>query len=214
MKIIATNIAKPVTFLWNDEQVTTGIYKQPTSQPLFLTKDYVVKDEISDRIHHGGHYKACYIFSAEHYSYWKELYPNLEWTWGMFGENLTVEGFHEKEVCVGDIYKVGEALVQVAQYREPCFKLGYKFGSQKVLKQFIKHGYPGTYLSILKEGNVKTGDEFVLLERPENNLSVHDLFKQRFAKEKEIAKVKIAANCLFISHKERAVFKSFLENSK
>ena len=85
-------------------------------------------------------YKACYLFSEEQYPYWKNLYPHLNWNWGMFGENLTVSGFDETQVFLGDIYKVGEALVQVAQYREPCYKFGHKFGTQAVLNNLLSMG--------------------------------------------------------------------------
>lgn len=176
MKIISTNIGKPTTLTWNGVEETTGIYKKPTGEPIYLTKNDVAHDEVSDRLHHGGYYKACYIFASEHYPYWKNLYPDLDWDWGMFGENLTLAGFDERKVNVGDIYKVGEATVQVSQYREPCYKFGHKFGTQKVLKQFIQHGLGGTYLSILKERSVDIEDEFVLIERAENSLTVAELF--------------------------------------
>ena len=80
MKIISTNIGKPTKIIWNSKEVITGIYKTPTDAPIYLAKNNVINDEVSDRKHHGGFYKACYIFSAEQYPYWKKLYPNLEWT--------------------------------------------------------------------------------------------------------------------------------------
>lgn len=211
MKIISTNSAEPVTFMWCGQEETTGIFKKPVHKPVFLSKDIVIGDEISNRKNHGGYYKACYIFSENHYSYWKELYPDLDWTWGMFGENLTVSDFYEKEVCVGDIYKVGEALVQVSQYREPCYKLGYKFGTQKMLKQFIEYGYAGTYLSVLEEGTVAVNDEFVLVARAKNSLSVDELFRLRFSSKKNDEQLKIAANCKYIAQNERVIFREFLE---
>jgi MOSC domain-containing protein YiiM len=207
MKIISTNIAKPTTFIWNGKKETTGIYKKPTNKPIYLTKNDVLNDEVSNRLNHGGYYKACYIFSSEQYPYWKSLYPTLDWSWGMFGENLTVSDFDETKVFLGDIYEVGEALVQVAQYREPCYKFGYKFGTQKVLKQFIAHGFGGTYLSILKEGHVAVGDQFKLIERLENSLSVAALF---FAKEKNQDLLKIAINSTAIAPKKRTFLGTYL----
>lgn len=211
MKVISTNSAEPVTFMWCGEEETTGIFKKPVHKPVFLSKDIVIGDEISNRKNHGGYYKACYIFSEKHYSYWKGLYPDLEWTWGMFGENLTVSGFDEKEVYVGDVYKLGEALVQVSQYREPCYKLGYKFGTQKMLKQFIEYGYAGTYLSVLEEGNVAVNDEFVLVERLKDSLSVDALFHLRFSSNRNTKELQIAANSKYIAPNERVIFKEFLE---
>jgi len=210
MKIISTNIGKPTTFIWKGKEETTGIYKKPTGQPIFLTKNDVLTDEVSNRLNHGGFYKACYIFSVEQYPYWKALYPNLDWSWGMFGENLTVSDFDEREVYLGDIYRVGKALVQVSQYREPCYKSGHKFGTQKVLKQFIQHGFGGTYLSILEEGYVDVNDEFTLIERPEKTLTVAELFQLVHAKEKNQELLKIAASSLAIPAKKRILLSKFL----
>ena len=211
MQIISTNIAKPTTIIWNGKEETTGIYKAPTDIPVFLGNSNVKNDEVTDREHHGGFYKACYMFASEQYSFWKKLYPHLDWNWGMFGENLTVSGFDETQVYLGDIYKIGEALVQVSQSREPCYKLGYKFGTQTVLKQFIEHGFGGTYLSILEEGHVCTNDVFVLVKRPENSISVADLFRLVHSKDKDQNLLKIVANSEAIPHKKRVLFNSYIK---
>lgn len=211
MKIISTNLGKPTTFMWNGKEETTGIYKKPTGKPIYLTKNDVLTDEVSNRLNHGGFYKACYIFSSEQYPYWKNLYPDLEWSWGMFGENLTVSDFDERTVYLGDIYRVGEALVQVSQYREPCYKFGHKFGTQKVLKQFIQHGFGGTYLSIIEEGSVDVNDEFTLVERPENSLTVADLFHLIHAKEKNQDLLKIAASSKAIPAKKRILLRKYIK---
>tara|TARA_R110000744_G_scaffold146178_1_gene259014 strand:- start:741 stop:1376 length:636 start_codon:yes stop_codon:yes gene_type:complete len=184
MKVISTNIGDPVTFEWNGAKEQTGIFKYPTSKGLFLQQKDVKDDTIIDRVHHGGTNKACYLFSADYYSYWKGLYPDLKWDWGMFGENLTVEGLDEFEICVGDIYEIGGALVQVSQPREPCYKLGIRFGTQNILKEFIAHNHPGTYVRILKEGTVNTGDNLVLIERSSNSLTVQQFYELMFLKEK------------------------------
>lgn len=211
MKIISTNIAKPTKFIWNGKEETTGIYKKPIAEPIYLTKNDVLNDEISNRLNHGGYYKACYVFSSDHYPYWKDLYPHLDWSWGMFGENLTVAGFDERKVYLGDIYQLGETLVQVSQYREPCYKFAHKFGSQKVLKQFIEHGFGGTYLSILEEGSVKVGDAFVLVERPKKRLTVQELFQLVFAKQKNQDLLKIAVESKAIPPKKRMLLSKYLD---
>lgn len=213
MKVISTNIAEPTIFIWNGREETTGIYKKPVDRPIFLTKNDILGDVISNRLNHGGYYKACYLFSAEQYPYWKDLYPDLDWSWGMFGENLTVSDFDERAVLLGDVYKVGEAVVQVSQYREPCYKLGHKFGTQKMIKQFIQHGFGGSYLSILEEGNVAVGDVFTLVERPENSLTVAELFHLVHAKEKDQRLLEIAAGSKAIPPKKRLLLSSYLKKT-
>ena len=205
MIIVSTNIAEPKTFIWKGKQVTTGIYKTPTKNSIFLDTETVKDDEVSDRKVHGGEFKACYLFSEDHYSYWKQLYPNLNWTFGMFGENLTIKGLDEKLINVGDIYKIGEALVQITQPREPCFKFGVKFGNQQILNQFIEHGHPGTYVLILEKGHVKVGDSLTLVEQASNSLSTYDLFQLIFAKEKnqDLLKSVIGNEALPIGKREK-----------
>ena len=177
MKIISTNIGKATTFLWNGREEQTGIFKSPTNEPLLLGKMDVLKDTVIDRVHHAGINKACYLFASDHYPYWKGIYPELNWDWGMFGENLTVEGLDESTMRIGDIYKIGNVVVQVSQPREPCYKLGVRFGNAKILKEFIDYGYSGTYVRILEEGQVKNGDELILQEKSQNTLTVRECFQ-------------------------------------
>ena len=203
--------AQPTIFTWNGREVSTGIYKKPSDEPIYLTKNDVANDEVSDRLHHGGYYKACYLYSAEQYPYWKELFPDLEWTWGMFGENITLADFDEDKVFLGDIYRVGDALVQISQYREPCYKLGYKFGSQEMIRQFIERGHGGSYISILEEGTVALGDQFILEQRPQQTLSVAALFQLVFSKEKDQDLLRIASQSTAIPHKKRVLLSSYIK---
>jgi len=211
LKIISTNIAKPTTFIWNEKEITTGIYKTPTTEPIFLGKSDVKNDEVTDRKHHGGEFKACYLFSENQYEFWKNLYPNLDWNWGMFGENLTIEGLDETKLFIGDIYKIGNALVQITQPREPCFKFGYKFGSQMALKQFINHGFSGTYVRILKEGFVKTGESFELVEQAKNSITTWQLFNLLFSKEKNLELINLILNNDALPQRKRDKLKSFIK---
>jgi len=184
MHVIATNLGTPTSFIWNGKKEQTGIFKKPVSKPLFLNTNDVSDDTVIDRIHHAGINKACYLFASDNYPYWKELYPNLDWDWGMFGENLTIEGLDESTLRVGDIYKIGTAVVQVSQPREPCYKLGIRFGTQDILKQFIDHKRPGTYVRILEEGKVKTGDTLELIEQSQNTLTTRQFYELMFMREK------------------------------
>ncbi len=211
MKIISTNIAEPTTIIWNGKEEITGIYKKPINKPIFLGKEDVKGDEVSDRKHHGGEFKACYLFSEGQYEYWKHLYPNLDWELGMFGENLTVSGLNEKDIHIGDIYKIGSAIIQVTQPREPCFKFGVKFRTQKVLKQFIDHGFSGTYVRVLEEGFVKTGDTFKLVEKAENSISTWQFFDLLYNKEKNTDHINLIMDNNALPKRKRDKLKSFLK---
>ena len=210
MKIVSTNIAQPKTIVWRGKQITTGIYKNPVTYPIYLEKESVRGDEISDRKVHGGTYKACYLFSADHYPYWKILYPHLEWDYGMFGENLTVSGLDETKILIGDVYNIGEALVQITQPREPCYKFGIKFGNQGVLKQFIAHAHPGFYVRVLKEGFVGANDDLTLVEHAKNSLTVRDFFELVFAKDKNQGHLKLAVNNEALPLRKREKLRNYI----
>ena len=154
----------------------------------------VLGDTVVDRKYHGGVHKACYLFSADNYPYWKEKYPHLEWDWGMFGENLTVGGLDESQIRIGSTYKLGTALVQITQPREPCYKLGIRFGDQGILKQFIDHGFPGTYVRVLKPGKVTVGDSMELVEESKSPLTVQQFFNLLFSPTKDRDLVQQAIN--------------------
>ncbi len=203
MKVISTNLSEPKKVSWRGKDVLTGIYKYPVAEAIFLGNEIVEKDTIADRKVHGGVDKACYLFSALHYPYWRGLYPHLGWDWGMFGENITLDSMDERHIHIGDIYEIGSAVVQVSQPREPCYKLGIRFDNQGILKQFIEHGFPGTYVRIIKEGKVSTGDELKLVKKAEPALSIYDLYRLIFSSEKDPELLELAINHEALPQKKR-----------
>ncbi|WP_420399013.1 MOSC domain-containing protein [Flagellimonas sp.] len=211
MRIISTNLGKPTPIVWNGQETTTGIFKYPVNEPITLESESVAKDNISDRKVHGGVFKACYLFAKEQYPYWKEKYPNLDWDWGMFGENLTVEGLDETTLKIGNIYKVGTALVQVTQPREPCFKLGIRFDDQDILKTFIDHGYPGTYIRVLEVGQVQIGDEFELVEESPNPLTTQQFYQLLFTRKKDPEQIQLALENEALPQRKRDKLRRFLK---
>lgn len=198
MKIISTNIGDSRTILWNGKEVKTGIFKYPVTQPIFLDSEDVENDHVIDRRFHGGTDKACYLYSADHYGYWQKLFPQLEMPFGIFGENLTVEGLHEAHVNIGDIFKIGEAVVQATQPRQPCFKLEFRFMNDEIVRQFIDSGLSGVYVRVLEKGYVKPGDLMKLIER-KNSLSIQKVFELIYTSELQKEAVKLAVNDPFIA---------------
>ena len=189
MKIISTNIGEPRTILWRGKAVKSGIFKYSVDEPIQLEVEDVVNDHVIDRRYHGGVDKACYLYSADHYSYWQSLYPKLKMPWGMFGENLTVEGLHEAKVNIGDIFKIGEAVVQATQPRQPCFKLEFRFNDREIVRKFVESGFSGVYVRVLEKGSVKAGDSMKLIEKKES-LSIQEVYRFIYASEfvREISK--------------------------
>lgn len=211
MKVISTNLGKATSILWNGKKEETGIFKYPVETSIVLEKNDVVKDTIIDRKHHGGEHKACYLFSANHYPYWKEKYPDLKWDWGMFGENLTVEDLDESKIRIGNVYRIGTALVQITQPREPCYKLGIRFGTQEILKQFIDHGFPGTYIKILEVGEVNVGDSLELVQESENTLTVQQFYELLFSRSKNMDLIRLAVANEALPQYKRNRLKKYLQ---
>ncbi len=193
MKIISTNIGESRVIKWKGKEVETGIFKFPVNKPIYLETDDVVNDHVIDRKYHGGADKACYLYSADHYSYWQKLYPELDLTWGIFGENLTIEGLHEANVNVGDIFEIGEAVVQATQPRQPCFKLEFRFNDNRIVNQFIDSGFAGVYVRVLKTGNVQAGNEMKLIER-KLSLSIQKVYELLYTSDLQKEAVQQALN--------------------
>lgn len=209
MKIISTNIGEARTVNWHGKEVVTGIFKYPVDEPIFLGIEDVENDNVVDRKYHGGIDKACYLYSANRYKYWETLYPDLELTWGMFGENLTVEGLFESEIALGDIFKIGEAVIQATQPRQPCFKLDIRFNSSELVKKFIHSGYSGVYIRVLEKGFVKTGDSMELLEK-KDALSIKKIYELLYTTEFQKEALMKAINDPFIAEScKRDLFKKW-----
>ena len=199
MKVISVNRGEARLVKWRGKNVRTGIFKYPVDGAIFLGTEDVVDDAVVDRKYHGGVDMAVYAYSADHYPFWKQRFPNSDWSLGMFGENLTIEGLDESKMHIGSLYQLGEAQVQVCQPRQPCFKLGIRFGTQKVLKPFINSPYSGIYFRVTQPGSVKVGDEMKLLTDEPKSPTVAEVFSFMYHRtEKDKAKVEDTVNCAFL----------------
>lgn len=175
--ILSVNIARPAELSLRGQPIPTGIFKEPTPGVVPVHKLGLAGDKQADLRVHGGPRKAVYAYPAEHYAYWTDLLGMPELPWGMFGENLTVEGLHEESVSIGDLYRAGTALLEVTQPREPCYKLALKFGRPDMVKRFAASGRSGFYFSVREEGELQTGDAIELVERGRFGRSIARTFQ-------------------------------------
>ncbi|WP_196891065.1 MOSC domain-containing protein [Aureivirga marina] len=179
MKVLSVNLGERKKVTWKGKEVETGIFKFPVEKSIFLNTETVDNDAVVDRRYHGGERKAVYMYGHNHYEFWQKHYPNLEWSNGMFGENITVEHLDEHEIKSGDIYKIGEAIVEATIPREPCFKLGIRFNDAKVVKQFFLEDKSGVYFKIIQPGNVQEGDVLELIEKAENGKTINEIYVEK-----------------------------------
>ncbi len=177
MRLISVCVGLPREVDWKGKSVSTGIFKQPVDGRVMMRTLNLDGDRQTDLTVHGGVEKAVYAYPMEHYSYWRQELPEETLSWGMFGENLTVEGLLESEVNIGDRFRIGPAEVLVTQPRFPCYKLNLKFGREDIVKRFLKSRLSGIYFSVVKEGEIGAGDAIILEHRDEHNVTVADIVK-------------------------------------
>src|SRR5438270_5750068 len=175
MQVISVNVGQPKEVFWKGRKVMTAIFKEPVEGRVTVGRLNIEGDRQADLTVHGGPEQAIYAYPAEYYHFWREQFPEMELPWGMFGENLTVEGLLDETVHIGDRFQVGTAHVVVTQPRLPCYKLGLKFGRDDILKRFLQSGLTGFYFAVLREGEVAAGDPIKLLHRDEDQVKVADI---------------------------------------
>jgi MOSC domain-containing protein YiiM len=175
MKIVSLNVGLPRALRVRDREVTTGIFKSPVPGPVMLRRLNLDGDRQADLENHGGRNKAVYAYPSEHYEFWRGELPGMDLPWGIFGENLTIEGLMEDAACIGDHFRIGEAVVAVSQPRIPCYKLGIRFGRDDIVKRFLASGRSGIYFSVVEEGMVKAGDAIERIHRNEHGISVAEI---------------------------------------
>jgi len=176
MTVVSVNTGGPRDVHVNGETVRTSIWKFPREGRIRVVGFNLDGDEQSDLTVHGGQYKSVYVYPSEHYAFWRSELPDAELPWGAFGENLTTEGLLETDVCIGDRFLIGTAEFQVTQPRQPCFKLGIRFGREDMLKRFVVSGRSGFYLSIVREGDLGRGDAIHITHREPGSVSVAEIF--------------------------------------
>ncbi|RUT36609.1 MOSC domain-containing protein [Paenibacillus zeisoli] len=155
--IVSINVGTPQMMQYNSKEVISGIFKNGVDGPLFLSYLNLEGDGQADLKHHGGRDKAICVYAYEHYPYWES---QLERPLGLgaFGENLTIQGWIEQDVCIGDVFKFGEATVQISQPRQPCYKLSARYGEPHIPVKMQDSGYTGFYFRVLQEGYVSRED--------------------------------------------------------
>jgi MOSC domain-containing protein YiiM len=164
MRLISVNVGKPREIgKRRGVAVESGIFKEPVIGPVAVHRYNLEGDVQADLTVHGGKDAAVYIYPSEHYEYWREKFPKRELPWGSFGENLTTEGLLENQVRVGDRLLIGSAEFAVTKPRLPCFKLGIKFGTQKMLGWFLESEFTGFYLEVQQEGQIQAGDRITMI---------------------------------------------------
>ena len=215
MKLLSVNVSLPKEVQNNGKTMTTGIFKEPVKKRVMLRTMNLDGDGQADLVGHGGIYKAVYVYSIENYEYWKSELSRNDFTYGQFGENFTVEGMLEDEIHIGDVFRVGGALVEVTQPRVPCAKLGFKMGMAKFPKLFLQNSRVGFYLRVLEEGEVGAGDVIERVKVDAERMTVREINHLLYFDQKNLEGAKKALRIRALSPGWRGSFKErSAKNSK
>jgi MOSC domain-containing protein YiiM len=170
-RVLSVNVGRPRPIPHRGKQVMTGIFKEPVSDRIAARGTKLAGDEQGNPKVHGGFDKAVYAYAREDYEWWEqELSRQLDP--GTFGENLTTSGLNLNASLIGERWRVGTALLEVSEPRFPCFKLGYRMGTQRFVRRFAKARRPGTYLRIIEEGELAMGDPIDVVSKPDHVVTI------------------------------------------
>jgi MOSC domain-containing protein YiiM len=177
VRIVSVNTGMPRQVVWKGMTVQTAIFKDPVDGPVMIGRLNLDGDKQADLTVHGGRDKAVYAYPAEHYEYWRKELPEVSFSWGRFGENLTIEGLHEDTLCIGDRLKIGSAVLMVTQPRMPCYKLALRFDRDDMIQRFLASGRSGFYFSVIEPGEVSVESKAEVVSRDPNRVAVADIVR-------------------------------------
>lgn len=176
MRLVTVSVSLPQDVPDGDRMVPTGIFKRPVTGPVQVEPERLAGDGQADRVHHGGADKAVYAYALEHYRWWERELGRSAMSHGQFGENLTIAGLDETELCLGDQLAIGSACFVITQPRVPCFKLGLRFGDRSMPKRFADSLRPGLYLRVLRTGTLAAGDRVERIAAGRHGVAIRPLF--------------------------------------
>src|SRR5271163_257148 len=170
--LLSVNVGLPRDVTWNGKTVRTSVWKSPVEGRRMVRKLNVVGDAQGDLHGHGGEQRAVFVYQMDSYHYWERELKRSDFIYGQFGENFTVEGLADSEVCIGDRYRIGGALFEVTQPRVTCYRVGIRMDEPRMAALLVAHHRPGFYFRVLEEGEVGAGDEIVKVAEGPERLTV------------------------------------------
>ncbi len=160
-RLLSVNVGHPREIAWHGKTVHTSVWKQPVVGRRLVRRLNIDGDAQGDLHGHGGEHRAVFVYQMDSYHYWERELKRNDFSFGQFGENFTVDGLADNEVCIGDRYRIGGALFEVTQPRVTCYRIGIRMNQPRMASLLVAHQRPGFYFRVLEEGAVGAGDEIV-----------------------------------------------------
>ena len=190
--LVSVNVGLPKDVPWQGKTVHTGIWKQPVTGPVMVRRLNIDGDGQGDLAGHGGEQRAVFVYQLDSYRHWEQHLGRDDFVYGMFGENLTVDGLPDDEVCIGDRYRIGEAEFEVTQPRVTCYRVGIRLNEPQMPALLVAHHRPGFYFRVITEGRIQAGDTIVKTTAGQETLSVADTDALLYLPHPDAAKLRAA----------------------
>jgi ferredoxin-NADP reductase/MOSC domain-containing protein YiiM len=174
-RLLSLNVGLPRDVTWNGKTVRTAVWKSPVTGRRMVRKLDIDGDAQADLAGHGGEHRAVFVYQMDSYHYWESFLGRSDFTFGQFGENFTVEGLPDNEVCIGDRYRIGGAEFEVTQPRVTCYRVGIRMNEPRMAALLVAHHRPGFYFRVLQEGEVGAGDDIVKITDGRERISVAEV---------------------------------------
>src|ERR1700677_3896170 len=162
-RLLSVNVGLPQDITWQGRTVHTAIWKMPVKGRRMVRRLNIDGDGQGDLAGNGGERRAVFVYQMDSYRYWQSHLGRSDFIYGQFGENFTVEGLSDAEVCIGDRYRIGSAVFEVTQPRVTCYRVGIRMNDPRIPALLVSHHRPGFYFRVLEEGDVHAGDEIIKL---------------------------------------------------
>src|ERR1700742_1307239 len=173
--LLSVNVGLPRNIEWKGRTVHTGIWKEPVQGRCRVSRLNLNGDGQGDLAGHGGEQRAVFVYQIESYRYWQEHLHRIDFVYGQFGENFTIEGLPDDSVCIGDRYQIGSAVFEVTQPRVTCYRVGIRMNEPRLPALLTSSGRPGFYFRVLQEGEVGGGDEIVKVGEAKERMTVAEI---------------------------------------
>src|SRR6476620_1341195 len=208
--LVSVNVGMPKDVPWNGKTVHTGVWKTPVEGPVMVRRLNVDGDGQGDLAGHGGEQRAVMVYQTESYDYWRDYLGRDDLVPGNFGENFTVSGLDDREVCIGDRYRIGAAEFEVTQPRVTCFRVGMRLGVPEMPALLVSHHRPGFYMRVLREGRIRAGDRIVKTRTGPGALSVAEADALLYLPGRDLTKLRVAARIPALSPGWQQSFRDLL----
>jgi ferredoxin-NADP reductase/MOSC domain-containing protein YiiM len=211
--LLSVNVGMPRDVPWQGKTVFTGVWKAPVSGPAMVRRLNIDGDGQGDTAGHGGEQRAVFVYQIQSYEYWRRYLERDDFSYGQFGENLTVDGLPDDEVCIGDRYRIGEAEFEVTQPRVTCYRVGLRMGEPRLPALLVGHHRPGFYMRVLTEGRIRAGDRIVKTRGGPGALSVADTDALLYLPDRDLAKLRLALRIPALSPGWQGSFRDLLDET-